>query len=68
MDLSNYFTIKELIKEYDVAESTVRMAAKNNATSGRFSKIELIKLSRDWLILKNAAEREWGKKKRSKGE
>jgi len=64
LDLNNYLTIKQAIEEYNIAESTIRMAAKNNIKSKRFSNNELIKLGRDWLISKESAEREWGNKKK----
>lgn len=64
MDLNNYLTIKQIIEIYDIAESTVRMAAKNNEKTQRFSNDELVKLGRDWLVLKDAAEREWGNRRK----
>jgi hypothetical protein len=64
LDLDKYYTIKQAIDVYNIAESTIRMAAKNNSKTNRFKKNELIKIGRDWFILKESVDREWGVKKK----
>lgn len=62
MNLNDVMTVKEVVTEFGVAESTIRTECKKSSEgNGKFKEHEIRKAQGSWLLYRKAVERVYKK-------